>query len=169
IVRVLENSPTFVQLILGGLAAAAGLQQGDADLETFFYVFHATINAFDPIHFTDQLKSTNFMLLLTEVIGDEVIPNSAYPDAHGNAQPAPLAGTEPLAKALGAQDITEAGFHPLPGIVRFTAGTRSTPVLPTTGTDEEADAFAEMVGQTGSIVGSGGNNVAVTDTSVIQQ
>src|SRR5690606_38004570 len=106
-----------------------------------------------------------------QVNGDTVIPNEAYTETLGNAQPAPLSGTEPLAKAMNAPaaGITTAGGHALPGIVRFTTGTHSTPVLPTTGTDEEADAFAEMVGQTGSIVGSGGNNVAVTDTSVIQQ
>src|SRR5690554_1139556 len=169
IVRMLENSPSFAPRILGGLAAAAGLQQGDADLETFFNVFQAAIDSVDPVNFADNLVANGSNVLVTQVNGDTVIPNEAYTETLGNAQPAPLSGTEPLAKAMNASSITTAGLHTLPGIVRFTAGTHSTPVLPTTGTDEEADAFAEMVGQTGSIVGTAGNNVAVTDTSVIQQ
>src|SRR5690606_35774266 len=147
IVRMLENSPTFAPRILGGLAAAAGLQQGDADLETFLNVFQATVDSADPINFADNLVANGSNVLVTQVNGDTVIPNEAYTETLGNAQPAPLSGTEPLAKAMNAPaaGITTAGGHALPGIVRFTTGTHSTPVLPTTGTDEEADAFAEMV------------------------
>src|SRR5690606_1091542 len=142
--------------------AAAGLQKGDADLETFFNIFQATIDTVDPINFADNLVETGSKVLLTEMIGDTVIPNSA--------EDAPLSGTEPLAAVLGAADITEAGTHALPGIVRFTGATKttpgathSTPVLPTSGTEAEERAFAEMMGQTGSIVGNGGAEVKVTD------
>src|SRR5690606_18370897 len=125
-------------------------------------IFQATIDTVDPINFADNLVETGSKVLLTEMIGDTVIPNSA--------EDAPLSGTDPLAAAMGATAVTEAGTQALErAFVRFTGATHSTPVLPTSGTEAESRAFAEMMGQTGSIVGSGGAGLKVTDTGVIQQ
>lgn len=168
IVRMLENSPSFAPRILGGLAAAAGLQQGDADLETFFNVFQAAIDSVDPVNFADNLVASNSAVLLTQVNGDAVIPNSAYPDTLGNAQPAPLAGTEPLATAMGATDVTGMGAL-TQGIVRFTKGTHSTPALPAPGNADEELVFREMVYQTAFIIGSDGTYIDVANDTVIQK
>src|SRR5690606_41000 len=84
IVRMLENSPTFAPRILGGLAAAAGLQKADANIGTFFNIFQATIDTVEPINCADNLVNTGSKVLLTEMIGDTVIPNSA--------EDAPLSG-----------------------------------------------------------------------------
>lgn len=165
IVRLLENSPTFAPEILGGLAAAAGLEQGDANLETYFNVFQAALDTVDPINFSDNHLNGGSPagILLSEVIGDTVIPNSAEAgNTLGDAFAAPLAGTEPLATTLGA---SKTGDDPtLPAITRFIEGTHGTPV-----SADNADVFAEMVGQAVGMIISGGTATGITDPTVVEE
>ncbi|MDG5498726.1 hypothetical protein [Marinobacter sp. BGYM27] len=77
VVRLLENSPSFAPRILLGLQQSAGLEQGDANLETYFNVFQATIDTADPINFVDNLTASGTPVLFSEVEGDTVIPNAA--------------------------------------------------------------------------------------------
>ncbi|MDX1635498.1 MAG: Ig-like domain-containing protein, partial [Marinobacter sp.] len=77
IVRLLENSPSFAPRILLGLQQAAGLEQGDANLETYFNVFQAALDSADPINFVGNLNTIGTSVLLSEVQGDTVIPNAA--------------------------------------------------------------------------------------------
>ncbi|MEX0605264.1 MAG: hypothetical protein WD623_16090 [Marinobacter sp.] len=152
IVRLLENSPTFAPQILGGLQQAAGLEQGDGNLETFFNVFQATVDSVDPINFAASLNASTTPVLLSQVNGDNVIPNDALTAPLGNAFDAYLSGTEPLARLLDATPVTTAGTPvALPAITRYTAGTHGTPVLPQGG-DLDEKVFTEMVGQTVSII-----------------
>jgi hypothetical protein len=152
IVRMLENSPTFAPRILGGLQAAAGLEQGDGALETFLNVFQATVDSVDPINFTGSLNASATPVLLSQVNGDNVIPNDALAAPLGNAFDAYLSGTEPLARLLNANNVTTAGVPvDLPAITRYTEGTHSTPVLPQGG-PLDALVFTEMVSQTVSII-----------------
>ena len=133
ITRLLENSPSFAPRILLGLQQSAGLQQGDADLETYFNIFQTTVDTADPINFVDNLSASSDKILLSEVVGDTVIPNAADEqewgipalkgvydaDVNGQKVPvsidsfnAPLAGGEPL--TLGLTNInkyTEAGAN----------------------------------------------------------
>ncbi|QCF25726.1 hypothetical protein [Hydrocarboniclastica marina] len=150
IVRLLENSPTFAPRILGGLAAT-GLQQGDAELETFFNVNQAALDSADPINFADNLVASDSKVLLSQVNGDQVIPNEAEVDPLGAAFKAYLSGTQPLAEMLNATAVTTAtapidlNVNPA-AITRYIAGTHRTPVLPEGG-DLEERVFAEMIGQ----------------------
>jgi hypothetical protein len=152
IVRMLENSPTFAPRILGGLQQVAGLEQGDSKLETFLNVFQAAIDSTDPINFTASLNASATPVLLSQVNGDNVIPNDALAAPFGNAFDAYLSGTEPLARLLNASSVTTAGTPVnLPAITRYTEGSHSTPVLPQGG-PLDALAFTEMVSQTVSII-----------------
>ncbi|KRW82350.1 hypothetical protein [Marinobacter sp. P4B1] len=152
VVRMLENSPTFAPRILGGLQQAAGLEQGDSKLETFLNVFQAAIDSTDPINFTASLNASATPVLLSQVNGDNVIPNDALAAPFGNAFDAYLSGTEPLARLLNASSVTTAGTPVnLPAITRYTEGSHSTPVLPQGG-PLDALAFTEMVSQTVSII-----------------
>jgi hypothetical protein len=165
IVRLLENSPTFAPVILAGLNAAAGLEQGDANLETYFNVLQAALDTVDPINFSDNHIAAGTGVLLSEVLGDNVIPNSAGEgETLGEAFIAPLAGTEPLAVTLNANAVTTAGSYALPAITRYTAGNHGTPV-----SADNADVFSEMVGQTVGMILSGGTGTTATDETVIQQ
>ncbi|MCR9190015.1 MAG: hypothetical protein NXH96_14660 [Alteromonadaceae bacterium] len=161
IVRLLENSPTFAPEILGGLQAAAGLEQGDANLETFFNVFQAAVDTADPVNFTDNLVASNSKVLLQQVNGDQVIPNDPLENPLGEAFDAYLSGTEPLATLLNSTAVT--GTNPVPlsdsAITRYLAGTHSTPVLPQGGA-LDVRVFTEMVGQTGSLVITTGTAVS---------
>lgn len=192
VTRLLDNSPAFAPSILAGLSTAAGLSHGDLDLETYYNVLQATIDPGDPLNFAGdrylageaEFKYTSGTwktdakpLLISEFVGnsatntppDQVVPNNAYPTPYGTAEPAPLSGTDPLIAASGAANMTTgANFTTTPVyIARYTKGTHSTPVLPTT-TDETA-AFKELVSEAAQIVLSGGTGISTVDTSVIKQ
>jgi len=166
IVRLLENSPAFAPSILGGLQAAAGLEQGDANLETFFNVFQAALDSADPINFADSLNQSGSKVLLSQVNGDQVIPNDALENPLGDAFDAYLSGTEPFAELLNAVAVTNAnevdlgtGTFGVPlanaAITRYTEGTHSTPVLPQDG-PLDVRVFSEMVRQTATVNATGG-------------
>lgn len=182
IVRLLENSPTFAPRILGGLQVAAGLEQGDAKLETFFNVFQAALDSADPINFAASLNASATPVLLSQVNGDQVIPNDPLANPLGQAFDAYLSGTEPFAKLLNAVSVNAdnttaiAALGGMEGvelnnaaITRYLAGTHSTPVLPQGGALDER-AFAEMVGQTASVIATGGiaviQNAGGTDPDI---
>ncbi|MEQ5834395.1 Ig-like domain-containing protein [Marinobacter sp. NFXS9] len=150
IVRLLENSPTFAPRILLGLQSSAGLEQGDANLETYFNVFQATVDTADPINFVDNFDDPS-IIKLSEVKGDTVIPNAADEDQWGipalnktftpsetglpvnvtvDSFSAPLAGGEPL--TLGLTNIT-----------RYDTGSHGTPV-----SADPVDVFTGMVTDT---------------------
>jgi hypothetical protein len=168
IVRLLENSPAFAPQILGGLQAAAGLEQGDANLETFFNVFQAALDSADPINFAASLNASSSPVLLSQVNGDQVIPNDPLANPLGQAFDAYLSGTEPFAKLLNAVSVNADNTAPIAAlggvegvelnnaaITRYLAGTHGTPVLPQGGA-LDVRVFSEMVGQTGSVIATGG-------------
>lgn len=185
VTRVLENSPSFSPSILGGLAAAAGLVQGDFNLELFFHTVQATIDSGDPMNFANELKAQGTPLLLQTVVDDKVIPNNAYPAGFGNAFPAPLAGTDPFAALLGAEQTPNVAgaFAPASGEVintRYLGATHGTPVLPQASTAfgltvtdaSAAAAFGEMVTQstvfTLTALGAGTAATQVVDDEVVE-
>lgn len=178
IIRLLENSPSFAPRILGGLQAAAGLAQGDANLETYFNVFQAALDAADPINFAASLNDSNTPVALSQVNGDTVIPNDPLANPLGQAFDAYLSGTEPFARLLGAVSVTGSGV-PVPlnnaTITRYLAGSHGTPVLPQGGADD-VRVFTEMVTETASIISTMGAavvpNAASADqdiTEIVQQ
>jgi len=155
VVRMLENSSTFALRILPGLQQAAGLTQGDANLETYFNVFQATIDTADPINFADNIANltTPLDLALVEVLDDAVIPNSA--DAIWGG--APLTGT--LTSPDGSVSLTVNSFNaPLAGsqplaltgtpVTTINVGTHSGPVSPLD------PAFAQIVTETLTLLGT---------------
>ncbi|MDX1754675.1 MAG: hypothetical protein R3175_01290 [Marinobacter sp.] len=146
-----QNSPAFAPAIFLGLQQAAGLEQGDAALETYFNVFQAALDTGDPINFVDNLSGQSDQILLSQINGDAVLPNAADQDTWGtpalsgvfNAEVggqvvpvsidsfnAPLAGTQPL--TLGLTNITE-----------YADGDHGTPV-----SADPAATFGQMVTET---------------------
>ncbi|WP_150909562.1 hypothetical protein [Marinobacter halotolerans] len=131
IVRLLENSPAFAPRILFGLAQSGGGQgptQGSAALEAFFNVAQTALDAADPVNFAASMHAST-PVLLSEVSGDNVIPNAAdqaewgIPALSGtfppevtelpvtvtvDSFPAPLSGTRPL--TLGLTDGINSSF-----------------------------------------------------------
>ena len=151
VVRLLENSPAFAPKILLGLQQAAGLTQGDANLETYFNVLQAAIDTADPINFADNLVDSLTPLALLEVPGDTVIPNSA--DAIWGG--APLSGTftsNGVSVTIDSFNAPLAGTQPLAltgtAITTVSGGTHATPV-----SVDDAAVFGEMVGATLTLFG----------------
>ncbi|MBL3557530.1 MULTISPECIES: MECDP-synthase [Marinobacter] len=95
VTRLIENSPAFSTPIIGGLAAA-GVNQGSANFESFMYVFQSVVDATDPVNYAEALGGTTNNILISEVIGDSTVPNEANVNPLGQAFSAPLASTEPL-------------------------------------------------------------------------
>lgn len=90
LMRGLEASPTFGPTIRAGLAAA-GIPPGSAAFQQYLTVAQTVIGPMDPVNW--GLEASTFKdIVLHEVIGDTVVPNSV--------PTAPLSGTEPLIRTM---------------------------------------------------------------------
>jgi len=156
IAKLLNGSATFGPRIRAGLAAA-GLQAGTPDFESYLLVVQTVVDSGDPINYARSLALTD-RVLLQEVIGDQVVPNAV---ADG-----PLSGTEPYIRTLGLTQLSASAQDPngIRAFVRFTEGDHGTLLSPAA----SQAATIEMQTQMASMIVSGGAAVAITDTSVIQ-
>lgn len=155
IARLLDGSATFGPRIRAGLAAA-GVQAGTPTYDQFMLITQTVIDSGDPINY--GVQNSNNALLLHEVLGDLVVPNTVAG--------APLAGTEALIRVYGLAPITAttqnaAGVR---GATRFTAGDHGSLLSPAA----SMEVTQEMQRQVASFIASHGTAVLVTDTSVIQ-
>ncbi len=160
IAQLLNNSETFGPLIKAGLAAK-GIEDGSAEYEAFMVATQTVIDDADPINYA-QSVAANQRSLVFEVLADQVVPNSVAT--------APLSGTDPLLRVMGAVDLNTSAA---PGIVavgattasRFTEGSHSSILDPSV----SAAATVEMQTQTASFIASGGTAVQVDNPSIIAQ
>src|SRR5690554_1037157 len=178
VVKLLENSPsTGGAKILPGLKAAAGLEQGSADIEKFFGVMQAMVDSADPINFAGAEHMKTLPILSYEAVGgvgdakpDLVVPNNALNATVATAK-SYLAGTDPLVKLLGIttqyDQSTASALQQNPdGIranVRVGTGDHST-----FSNANPQDTFAEIYGQIGSFILSAGKAVNVDNTDVLE-
>jgi len=155
IARMLEASPTFGPRIRAGLQAA-GLQPNTPDYDRFFGAAQQVIDPADPVNY--GFVTAQNAILLHEVIGDQVIPNTVAG--------APLSGTEPLIRVLGLQPLV-ASVQEANGVrraARFIAGDHGSLLSPAA----SAAATNEMQRQLASFQVSGGTAVQVQDTTVLR-
>lgn len=167
--RLAENSrETIAPALLPGLDAASGglLAQGRTELNIYFNVFQALLDSTDPVAFAPLFEeSGNEATLLTSIVGidgdadrpsDGTIPNAADDQLYDqgplqlvtdagfeiNSLPAPLAGTDPMARFMGAVSIdngdgTDDGTRPV--ITRYLEGSHGNPI---SAGQKGADAFS---------------------------
>ncbi len=160
IANLLNGSATFGPRVRAGISAASGIPQTDArfpgTLGQFLVIAQTVIDSADPINYARL--TTSKRLLVQEVIGDQVIPNTVAG--------APLSGTEPLIAALGLTTITATttNANGIRGAVRFIQGDHGSLLSPAA----SAAATAEMQRQMASMIASNGTQVVVTDTTVIR-
>jgi hypothetical protein len=156
IARLLEASPTFGPRIRAGLQAAAGLVPNTPDYDRFFGAAQQVIDPADPINY--GFASAQNAILLHEVIGDQVVPNSVAG--------APLSGTEPLIRVLGLPALTASVQEPngVRRAARFIVGDHGSLLSPAA----SAAATNEMQRQMASFIASGGTAVLVQDPSVLR-
>ncbi len=155
IAKMLDASPTFGPRIRAGLAAA-GIEAGTPEYESFMVVTQTVIDSADSINFGALTAATN-NVLLHEVLGDQVVPN-VVPTA-------PLSGTEALIRVMGLPAITETTANPagVDGAVRFTEGDHGSLLSPAASVGTTIEMQTEMA----SMTASGGTLVQVANPSVI--
>jgi ABC-type sugar transport system permease subunit len=95
---------------------------GTSNYERFLYAAQSTVDSGDPVNFASTLAALDMPVLLVQINGDTVIPNSA--------DSAPLAGTAPMAELLGAEPLSVGATQLGQGFVRMTAGGHSSLLRP---------------------------------------
>jgi len=175
--KLLDGSADFGPVIAAGLAAS-GVVKGTADYESFMLAAQTVIDSADPINYVDR-AGTGRGVLLFEVIGDTVIPNTV-PDATSPAGTvaAPLAGTTPMATSLGltAYNASATGSN-LGAWVRFSTpdsigsahhGSVLTPLNAAGNADSVSLAvFTEMQTELTTFFASDGSTLSVNDATYI--
>ena len=184
ITNLLVGSPTFGPVIIGGLAAA-GIQPGTADFNTFVVATQSVIDSGDPINYAAD-AGTGAVLAKKNLLAQEVVGGSAplagdaanpkLYDANGKWLPdqvipntvpgAPLSGGTPLISLLGMSQITilNTGYNNNHNVVRFITGTHSSLLDPSTSPQTTQEMQYEMAG----FFQSGGLLVPVSNIAVIQ-
>ncbi|HRQ65488.1 MAG TPA: hypothetical protein PKZ76_11625 [Xanthomonadaceae bacterium] len=163
IAQLLNGSATFGPRIRAGLAAS-GVQPGTQAFDQFFGAAQTAVDSADPINY--GFASIQNAILLHEVVGDAaagILPDQVIPNAVPGA---PLAGTEPLIRALGLSTLTQTtqDASGIRGAVRFIRGDHGSLLSPAA----SLAATVEMQSQMASMIVSGGTVVQITDTSVIR-
>ena len=160
IAKLLEGSASFGPLIQAGLSAA-GLVQGTPEYEAFFRAAQQVLDAGDAINYA-QSAADRHPIHLVEIIGpppDQTVPN--------RVDGAPLAGTEPLIRAMslastGSSQSDETGLRVA---VRFIAGTHSSLLDPA----PAPEVTLEIQQQIAAFIASEGVLLPIANTAIIQQ
>ncbi|HMB39411.1 MAG TPA: Ig-like domain-containing protein [Wenzhouxiangellaceae bacterium] len=156
IANLLAASPTFGPVIRAGLQQA-GVEPDSPEFFQFLGAAQQVVDSADPINWSEVAVLDN-SILLHEVIGDTVVPNSV--------PGAPLSGTEPMIRIMGLESIsaTTQNAAGVRAAVRFNPGSHGSLLDPSA----SPATTAEMQGQAASLIASGGTTVIVNDASVIQ-
>lgn len=163
----------LADLTMSGETAALAQIQGN--LTRFAFAAQTITDSGDPNNYLQQLMATETPVHMLMVAGDgdtnlpdQVIPNGYFnPAAALAAGSMPLAGTEPMARLLGAASIPAAvGLVPVDGasISRFIAGDHGSILSPAS----SAAVTGEMQMQMASFFKTGGAAVSVTNSTVLK-
>ncbi|MDF1800584.1 MAG: Ig-like domain-containing protein [Planctomycetota bacterium] len=177
--RMLEASPAYGPIVVGGLLAA-GIAQGTPEFDQFMWAAQTVIDTGDPINYCTTLAASGTPVLLQEVVGDGTVddlfglPDQVIPNSVTGA---PLSGTEPMATMLGLTNVPTGVVATSLGAVRFSQGGHSslltaTPDIDGDGTGEVdgslTAANAEMQNEIVDWLDDAGTQVTITDDTVIQ-
>lgn len=176
IAQLLNNSVSFGPRIRAGLAAS-GVTFPSTDFDRFMVAAQTAVDSADPLNLA--FAAAGDRILLQEVVGgldlgggvtnppDQVVPNAAAT--------APLAGTEPLIRALGLSTLTATTSNAggVRGVVRFTKGEHGSLLSPARSIAPAAptgflDVTTEMQGEAASFIVSGGTTVQIANPAVIR-
>ena len=165
----------FEQFLLqqGQDATVAALYAG---YNQFSFAAQTVIDSGDPSNYTQHLVAAETPTFVIAVVGDgaDNLPDQVIPNGFSNALQAalagkmPLAGTLPLARMLGAEQVGNVAGNFMPedsknAISSFTAGDHSSILSP----EASAAATQEMQRQTASFIASGGAVIQVSNPAVL--
>ena len=159
VAELLNNSPSFGPLIEAGLAKK-GIEKGSPEYSSFMLATQTIIDDADPINYANKVAS-NQKIVSFEVINDQVIPNSI--------STAPLSGTEPLLRLMGAKSVSD---YAIPNLVtletansvtKFTDGTHGSFLYP-----DVPSVTTEMQTEMATFILYKGKKVNIADDLVIK-
>ncbi|OGO80326.1 MAG: hypothetical protein A2203_05105 [Chromatiales bacterium RIFOXYA1_FULL_46_5] len=154
---------SFVEAL--AVSNPAGLAALNASFSSFAFAAQTVTDAGDPNNYASMLVASATPTYMIEVVGNQAdqLPDQVIPN---RAAAMPLAGTEPLAKLLGASAVNNvAGTYPVAGtsLSRFIAGGHSSILSPAA----SAAATTEMQSQSVSFFMSRGAGVVVANGAVM--
>src|SRR5690554_4637542 len=175
VVKLLENSPSIGGAkILPGLKAAAGLEQGSADIEKFFGVMQAMVDSADPINFASAAHMQELPILSYTAVNDSVVPNSTEDSTVPTAK-SYLSGTAALDSVLGITEVVN-GSTALGPVMETRISIRTDAEKSdhsTFSNAQPAETFAEIFRQIGSFISDVSplklQGINVQDTDVLEQ
>ncbi|HID83098.1 MAG TPA: lipase [Chromatiales bacterium] len=160
IARLLDGSATFGPRIAAGLGSQ-GVNKGTPEFDAFMVAAQTAIDAADPANHAAAASAMHPIHMIEVVGGSSALPDQVIPNSVPGA---PLSGTEPLAALMGLAGLSN-GSSATGGLVRFVAGDHGSILDPTA----SPLATQEMQIEVGMFMATDGANLAVTDTSVVQQ
>ena len=171
IAKLLDGSSTFGPIVAAGLAAA-GVEKGTADYESFMAAAQTVLDSGDPANYASG-AATGRGILLFEVVGDgdtnlpdQTIPNNVFADAPEGTVPAPLSGTDPLVTLLGLSQVsaTDSDTGDMLSQIRYTAGDHGSILSPVSSPTVTAGMQTAAAG----FFATDGQEVTIIDTSVVE-
>ena len=153
------GSPAFRDPIIAGLSAS-GIEQGTPEFSQFVISAQTVVDSADAINYGAQTAAM-YQVHMMEVVGDAaagILSDQTVPNSVAGA---PLAGSSPLARIMGLQQVTADTSNS--GIVRFTAGDHGSLLDPTA----SQAVTVEMQRQVATFALSGGTLIDINDPSVI--
>lgn len=144
IAKLLDGSPTFGPRIAAGLAAA-GLNKGTLEYESYLAAAQAAADPGDPINYGTTAARLHPIHLMEVVGSTDSLPDQVVPNTVPHA---PLAGTEALAKVMGLQTVSDSLWNDdgIRAIVRFTQGNHGSIIDPSASVGTTAEMQGQMIG-----------------------
>ncbi len=160
IAQFLSHSKSFGQEIRDGLYAAAGIEPDSAQYDQFMLTAQTILDDADAINYAAGVGVKQNIFAI-EVLDDATIPNTVAT--------APLSGTEPLLRLLGAThavapDAANNVTFLKNSVSRFTEGGHSSLLSP----EVSADATEEMQLQAASFIGTKATAIQVNNYTILQ-
>lgn len=175
IAKQMDGSAISGPSIAEGMATN-DLIKGTPEYEEFLTAFQMIMDSTDPINFATTAAQNRAMHMI-EVVGgnssppDQIVPNNVL-NIEGTV-PSPTAGTDPLWQTMGLSVTNESlSGEQLKVVVRFNAGHHSS-LISSFDADGNIDPLSEAVmremqSQTASFMVSGGRELVISDTSVVE-
>lgn len=149
----------FSQLLTAEQAAAI-----NASFSAFAFAAQTAMDGSDPISYATELASSTSTLVQLVVGGGTNDDGSTALTDQVNpvTTSLPLVGGQPLANLLGLTQVSTSSQGG--GVVRFLTGSHSSMLSP----EASVDTTTEMQSQAVSFIASGGANIVVSDTTVVE-
>lgn len=166
IAQMLNASQTFGPVIRGGLASAANQDPASAEflagtLPSFLFAAQTVVDSGDPVNYAPLALANNIPTLALQIKNDSVVPNAVAT--------APLSGSISLAKLYGLQTVTDTTAADR-AFLKFVKGNHATPLTPAgaNGATEYLSTTVAIQTAIATFVATGGTNVVVSDTTLVE-